>query len=279
MVPAHSNEYRSIFYCRESSTPSVLHTSSESRKEAKIWYKLRKVEYEKYGPAVYPSTEQQLYFNFSIDILYPIFHTTDRIGTDPIIEENWAEIITKHRTLRQFRRVAIIKEDETWYQKRWDYIARDLQNSRSKIEEILAVYSEGPPPKAGRITGHSFRTDRHLERLADGYIIYDYHWEAYYPYAESVASLTAGIFKCLDSEETSDNDGVIQEDPPSDTESEESSPTLQKDAPSGSMESADVSHPEVAKNTREKKPWPKIKFVTFENRFKPRARVYVPESL
>lgn len=144
-----------------------------------------------------------------------------------------------------------------------------MLSARSKIEEILAVYGGG----------HSFRTDRHLVRLADDYEIYDFDTEAGEPFAASVASVTAGIFECLDSAETNDNDRFIQEDPPSDSEDGETSSAPRNNTSVSSIEGANGSQHEAAENLTDKKLWPKIKFVTFEKRYEPRVKVHVPETL
>lgn len=80
----------------------------------------------------------QTYFNYQIDILFPVANRDwDNLHT-ALGNMSVVEIITKARNLRQFRRIAMSLETDA---DDWDANGYFLSQPRSKIEEIIVTWA------------------------------------------------------------------------------------------------------------------------------------------
>lgn len=254
------------FYCPGNYPPPILHATSESRTEALRYYKRKRVEFCKYYGGFFRdfAPTAQTYFNFDIDILYPIIDDNWTLA----FADNWVEVLTKHRTLRQFRRVAIANsvfgdtDDYDEMDLEWSTAVRFLSKPRSKIEEIMVV-RDGHLP---------LETEQQLIPLSDDDEIWTEHAG---PYRETVASRMDTISDYLrgfdDSDESDipvpdDWDGDIRDDGPSD--GEESAPIIKGATPAGTRnvaseagEGADAQQDGQKAQPRKRKPPLKVRYM------------------
>jgi len=193
------------FYCTGDYIPPVLQATSESRSEALKHYKTRAVDSGRFVPA------HQSYFNFDSDILYLNVDSNWNLAfeteeTDP---DNWAEIITKHRTIRQFRRIAIntYNDGQAVYD-HWANTAKFIMKPRSRIEEIFCVVN-------GVL---KLETDQEFSPVADDAVILHKSPREGSQREIIVADKVKYIRKIIAEAVKEEGDGDIEEDAPSDDE-------------------------------------------------------------
>jgi len=173
-------------------------------------------------------------------------------SANPVILQ---EVVTKHQTLRRFRRIAFeIGNNVNEFRSQWYHNARFLSKRRSKIEEIFAF---------------NMKADGAFESEQLLYPMYMDEELMQYDRDEPSSLRTVGgalkeVYEILNSEDAIvEDDGEIVEDDPSDDEA--SAPTSMVSAARGNSDGQEFD--QAAHGPQPRKPPPKVTFMRMCKRY------------